>query len=224
MRWSGSIVVRVVRVVYILHAQYLDRIQTLNPNVYFIIVIYTQTRAMSISVQAAPQAPSYDAASIQVPANIATPQATMDAVKAQQGQLNAVNTLSGGRSRSRRQGRGRSHKSFIRTYKGRRYIPKQQQGGSSGGAIVIPQVGSTCSAGPQCAGAQNANFTAIHNQAQSNSINDAYATQKGGRKKVRFSHATARRRRSHRRPPRHDQSLTSMVAYNIKKVLRKVFS
>ena len=190
---------------------------------------------MPLNIQAAPQAPSYDAASIQVPANIATPQATMDAVKAQQGQLNAVNTLSGGRSRSRRKGRkgrqgrqgrqGRGHKSFIRTYKGRRYIAKeqQQQTGGSGGSIVIPQVGSTCSAGPQCAGAQNANFTAIHNQAQSNSINDAYATQKGGRKKVRFSHATARHRRSHRRP-RHDQSLTSMVAYNIKKVLRKVFS
>ena len=175
---------------------------------------------MPLNIQAVPQAPSYDAASIQVSAKIATPQATMDAVKAQQGQLNAVNTLSGGRSRSRRRG-----KSFIRTYKGRRYIAKEQQtGGSSGGAIVIPQVGSPCSAGPQCAGAQNANFTAIHNQAQSNSINDAYATQKGGRKKVRFSHATARHhRRSHRRP-RHDQSLTSMVAYNIKKVMRKVFS
>ena len=182
---------------------------------------------MPLNIQAAPQAPSYDAANIQVPANIATPQATMDAVKAQQGQLNAVNTLSGGRSRSRRKGRqGRGpHKSFIRTYKGRRYIAKQQeqQTGGGGNAIVIPQVGSTCSAGPQCAGAQNANFTALHNQAQSNSINDAYATQKGGRKKVRFSHATARHRRSHRRP-RHDQSLTSMVAYNIKKVLRKVLS
>jgi hypothetical protein len=188
---------------------------------------------MTLNVQSAPQAPSYTAASIQVPANIATPQATMNAVKAQQGQLNAVNTLSGG-GRSRRSHRSRRsgeypHKSFIRTYKGRRYIAKERQhqtGGSTtssqhGGQIVIPQVGSTCSAGPQCAGAQNANFTAIHNQAQSNSINDAYATQKGGRKKVRFSHATARRRR-HR--PRHDQSVTSIIAYNIKKVMRKVFS
>jgi hypothetical protein len=181
---------------------------------------------MPLNIQAAPQAPSYDAASIQVPANIATPQATMEGVKAQQSQLNAVNTLSGGRgggrgrSRSRRLGR----KSFIRTYKGRRYIPKQQTGGSSssqsGGQIVIPQVGSTCSSGPQCAGAQNANLTATHNQALSNSINDAYAEQKGGRKKVRFT----MNRRSHRRKPRHDQSLTSMIAYNIKKVMRKVFS
>ena len=173
---------------------------------------------MPLNIQAAPQAPSYTAESIQVSSKIATPQATMESVKAQQGQLNAVNTLSGG---SRRRGRG--HKSFIRTYKGRRYIAKQHQQ-TGGNAIVIPQVGPTCSAGPQCAGAQNANFTAIHNQAQSNSINDAYATQKGGRKKVRFSHATARHRRSHRRPPRHDQSLTSMVAYNIKKVMRKIFA
>lgn len=203
---------------YILHAQYLDRIQTrTHPRCLFYncyIYTHTHTHAMPLNIQAAPQAPSYDAANIQVPANIATPQATMEGVKAQQGQLNAVNTLSGGRSRSRRSGR----KSFIRTYKGRRYIAKEQQ---TGGSIVIPQVGSTCSAGPQCAGAQNANFTALHNQAQSNSINDAYATQKGGRKKVRFSHATARHRRSHRR---HSRSLTSMVAYNIKKVLRKVLS
>lgn len=191
---------------------------------------------MSLNIQAAPQAPSYDAASIQVPANIATPQATMEGVKAQQSQLNAVNTLSGGRGGGRGRSRGRSrnrrlgHKSFIRTYKGRRYIPKQQQqqtGGSSssqsGGQIVIPQVGSTCSSGPQCAGAQNANLTATHNQAMSNSINDAYAEQKGGRKKVRFGHAMTHRR-SHRSKPRHDQSLTSMIAYNIKKVMRKVFS
>jgi hypothetical protein len=185
---------------------------------------------MVLNIQEAPQQPNYTAAPIQVSANIATPQATMNNVKEQQGQLNAVNTLSGG-GRSRR---GRSHKSFIRTYKGRRYVPKQQQtGGSStstqqGGQIIIPQVGSSCSSGPQCAGAQNANFTAIHNQAQSNSINDAYATQKGGRKKVRFSrtHTTTHRRRvTHAaRKPRHDQSLTSVIAYNIKKVMRKVFS
>jgi hypothetical protein len=194
---------------------------------------------MSLNIQSAPQAPSYNAASIEVPANIATPQATMDAVKAQQGQLNAVNTLTGGRSKGRgRKGRRGEypHKSFIRTYKGRRYIAKQQQqhGGSTssqeGGQIVIPQVGSTCSGGPQCAGAQNANFTAIHNQAQSNSINDAYATQKGGRhrhgthKKVRFlSHATTQRR-SRSRSRHHGQSLTSRIASNIKKAIRKVFS
>ena len=174
---------------------------------------------MPLNIQAAPQAPSYDAASIQVPANIATPQATMDGVKAQQSQLNAVNTLSGGRSR---RGRGRGRGRRLHTQRRNRKSVILQNGGSSqsGGQIVIPQVGSTCSSGPQCAGAQNANLTAVHNQAQSSSINDAYATQKGGRKKVRFSRT--HRARTHR--ARHDQSITSMIAYNIKKVMRKVFA
>jgi hypothetical protein len=190
---------------------------------------------MSIKVQEAPQAPSYAAANIQVPANIATPQATMESVKAQQGQLNAVNNLTGGRKRrsTKRQQRSRQykHRSFIRTYKGRQYQQereRQQQKGGAGaipdGRIPIPQVGSTCTSGPQCAGAQNATFTALHNQAQSNSINDAYA-QSGGRhtyrhKNVRFSHSKHHRKSKQR----HDQSLTSMIAYNIKKVMRKVFN
>ena len=183
---------------------------------------------MSIKVQEAPQAPSYAAAHIQVPANIATPQSTMEGVKAQQGQLNAVNNLSGGRHRTsttKRQKRQRSykHKSFIRTYNGRRY-QQQQQGGAGAipeGRIPVPQVGSTCSSGPQCMGSQNASLTALNNQAKSNSINDAYAQSGGsGHKKVRFSH-TKRHRNTKQR---HDQSFTSTIAYNIKKVLRKVFA
>lgn len=190
---------------------------------------------MSLKIQETPQAPSYAAANIQVPANIATPQATMEAVKAQQGQLNAVNNLSGGRRRrsTKRQQRSRQykHKSFIRTYKGRKYASKEQEQQQKGGAgavpagqIPVPQVGTTCTSGPQCAGAQNATFTALHNQAQSNSINDAYA-QSGGRhtyrhKNVRFSHSKHHRKTKQR----HDQSLTSMIAYNIKKVFRKVFN
>jgi len=185
---------------------------------------------MSLKVQEAPQAPSYAAANIQVPANIATPQATMENVKAQQSQLNAVNTLSGGRRKKHTAKRGKKsreykHRSFIRTYKGRRYQEShqqqhQQQKGGAGERIPIPQVGSTCTGGPQCAGAQNASLTALHNQAQSNSINDAYVTQSGGggkRKTFRVSH----RRHRHRH---FSQSLSSMIAYNIKKVMRKVFS
>jgi len=185
---------------------------------------------MSLKVQEAPQAPSYAAASIQVPANIATPQATMENVKAQQSQLNAVNTLSGGRRKKHTAKRGKKsreykHRSFIRTYKGRRYQEShQQQKGGAGERIPIPQVGSTCTSGPQCAGAQNASLTALHNQAQSNSINDAYVTQSGGssggkRKTFRVSHHRHRHRHRH-----HSQSLSSMIAYNIKKVMRKVFS
>jgi hypothetical protein len=185
-----------------------------------------------LHIQETPKQPDYTAASIQVPANIATPQATMDNVKAGQSQLNAVNSLTGGRGRSRRRRHGREtkhkrefkHKSFIRTYKGRKY----QKGGSEvGGAIAIPQVGSPCSSGPNCAGAQNASFTSIHNQAMSNGSNDAYAAQTGGRRanrKVRFSKHRTYHRRPQSRKPRHDQSLTSMIAYNIKKVMRNVLS
>lgn len=187
---------------------------------------------MSLKVQEAPQAPSYAAASIQVPANIATPQATMENVKAQQSQLNAVNTLSGGRRKKHTAKRGKKsreykHRSFIRTYKGRRYQQqhqqRQQQQGGSGERIAIPQVGSTCTSGPQCAGAQNASLTALHNQAQSNSINDAYVTQSGGgvASKQKTFRASQRRHRHHRH---HSQSLSSMISYNIKKVMRKVFS
>ena len=187
---------------------------------------------MSLKVQEAPQAPSYNAASIQVPANIATPQATMENVKAQQSQLNAVNTLSGGRRKRRVTNRGGKksreykHRSFIRTYKGRRYQQQQQQQkGGAGERITIPQVGSTCSSGPQCAGSQNASFTALHNQAQSNSINDAYVTQGGGRsgkrKTIRRHHRGSRHHNHHNH---HNQSISSMIAYNIKKMMRKVFS
>ena len=175
---------------------------------------------MPLHIQEAPQAPSYDAQSIQVPANIATPQATMNSVKDQQAQLNSVNNLTGGRVRRHRSQHKRKS-AVIRTYKGRK---QQQQGGSGAvpdGRIPIPQVGSTCSQGPQCAGAQNATFTAIHNQAQSNSINDAYA-QSGGRKTRRNNNNHHHGHKSQQR--KHKPCLTSTIAYHIKKVFRKVFS
>ena len=187
----------------------------------------------SLQIQQAPPPQDYSAAHIQVPANIATPQATMDNVKAQQSQLNAVNNFTGGSRRARQTQHKRDWKpkSFIRTQKGRRYREPSQKGGSTGAAIPIPQVGSTCSSGPNCAGAQNATFTALNNQASANGANDAYAAQSGGRRgrvgrKVRFSkhHRSDGHRRSHSQKPRHDQSLTTMIAYNIKKVMRKVFS
>jgi hypothetical protein len=188
---------------------------------------------MSLKVQEAPQAPSYAASSIQIPANIATPQATMENVKAQQSELNAVNTLSGGRRKRRVTKRGGSkgkksreykHRSFIRTYKGRRWQQQQQQQqqkGGSGERIPIPQVGSTCTGGAQCAGAQNATFTALHNQAQSNSINDAYVTQSGGR-----SSSKRNSRHRHRHSHRHSQhnSLIDTFTHNMKKMMRRVFS
>jgi len=169
---------------------------------------------MPLAIQSAPEAPNFTADSIQISAKSATPQASMANIKAQADGLNAVNSLSGG-GRSRR-GRGPP----------RRTQRRQQKGGSSqsGGQITIPQVGPICNSGPQCSAVQNANLTAVSNQAKSSSVNDAYATQTGGRKKVRFSRTHRTRSRSHRRKSRHDQSITSMVAYNIKKVMRKIFA
>lgn len=219
----------------------------LEPMIIYIQYMYiTNMSTPPLNVQSAPQTPNFSAESIQVSAEIATPQAAMESVKSGQQQLNSVNTLSGGSKRRRRHIRATQRKrewkpkSFIRTYKGRKYQQIEQKGGSSstesGGQISIPQVGSPCSSGSQCAGAQNAAFTAIKNQALSNGANDGYVAQTGGRKdrKVLFSkHNTyytthrvrgnkGRSRHSHK--PRHDQSLTSMIAYNIKKVMRKVFS
>lgn len=176
---------------------------------------------MTLNIQQTPQAPSYEAAPIQVPASIATPQNAMGAIKDQQEQLLSVNTLTAGSRRKRtgkqkqkqkqKQGTGK-RVSFVRTYKGRKY---QQNGGSDGERIPVPQVGSTCSGGTQCAGAQNAAFTSIYNQAQSNSINDAYVSgQSGGRRRKTF----------HRRHSQRKYSLTSTIVYKMKKALGKVFS
>ena len=193
----------------------------------------------SIKVQEAPQTPSYAAEAIKVPANIASPQSTMDNVKAGQDQLNAVNTLSGGRHRGTKHQRSRRHKSFIRTYKGRRYTAsKQQTGGSSAAAanseqIPVPQVGPLCSSGPQCAAAQNANFTALNNQAKSSSINDAYVKGGGGgggRRRHRHNksahnehhHRQRHSGASHRKTK--DYSLQSTITYNINKIIRKIFT
>jgi hypothetical protein len=186
-------------------------------------------------VQQAPQAPSYAPAGIQVPANIATPEATMNSVKEQQSQLNAVNNLTSGGGRRHKQQQRRRGKtqrkrraSFIRTYKGRKY----QSGGASqtgGEAISIPQVGPICNGGPQCSATQNAAFTSIENQGKSNSINDQYLT--GGRrrhKKVRFTrghgHGHGHGRSSHRRHSRRQYSMLSTATYKLKKVIDKVFS
>ena len=184
-------------------------------------------------VQQAPQTPSYAPAGIQVPANIATPEATMNSVKDQQSQLNAVNNLTSGGGRRHKQRKGR-RASFIRTYKGRKY---EQSGGASqtgGEAIPIPQVGPICNGGPQCSATQNAAFTSIENQGKSNSINDAYL--KGGRrrhKKVRFTHGHGYGRSSHRRHSRRHSrrhgtrrqySMLSTATYKLKKFMDKVFS
>jgi hypothetical protein len=193
----------------------------------------------SIKIQEAPQTPSYAADPIQVPANIASPQSTMDNVKAGQEQLNSVNTLSGGRHRGTKHQRRRWHKSFIRTYKGRRYTAsKQQTGGSTaaanGGQIPVPQVGALCSSGPQCSAVQNANLTALGNQATSSGLNDSYATGGGGSRRAHRHRKSAHNdHHHHHHRQRHsgashrktkEYSLQSTIAYNMNKLLRKIFT
>ena len=197
----------------------------------------------SIKIQEAPQPPSYAADPIKVPANIASPQSTMDNVKAGQEQLNSVNTLSGGRHRgTKHQRRRRWHKSFIRTYKGRRYTAsKQQTGGSTaaanGGQIPVPQVGALCSSGPQCSAVQNAKLTALGNQATSSGLNDAYVASGGGRRAHQHNksahndhhhnHRSHHHHRSHSGASHRktkDYSLQSTITYNINKIIRKIFT
>ena len=182
---------------------------------------------MPLNIQSAPETPNYDAQSIQISAQNATPQASMAGIKAQAGQLNAVNSLSGGRGGRRGRGPRTQRRGQRNTFKEQK---QHQKGGSSqsGGQIPIPQVGSLCNSGPQCSAVQNANLTAVSNQATSNGLNDSL---KGGRgrgrgrgrdhKKVRFSRTRTHTTRTRR--TRHDQSLTTLVAYNIKKVMRKIF-
>ena len=192
----------------------------------------------SIKIQEAPQTPSYAAEPIKVSANIASPQSTMDNVKAGQEQLNSVNTLSGGRHRGTKHQRRRRHKSFIRTYKGRRYTAsKQQTGGSTAAAnsaqIPVPQVGPLCSSGPQCSAVQNANLTALGNQATSSGLNDSYATGGGGGRRAHRHRKSAHNDHRHHRHQRHsgashrktkDYSLQSTIAYKMNKLLRKIFT
>ena len=191
----------------------------------------------SIKIQEAPQTPSYAADPIQVSANIASPQSTIDNVKAGQDQLLSVNTLSGGRHRGTKHQRRRRHKSFIRTYKGRRYTAsKQQTGGSTaaanGGQIPVTQVGPLCSSGPQCSAVQNANLTALRNQATSSGLNDGYAKGGGSRRAHRHRksahndhhhhHRQTNSGASHRKTK--EYSLQSTIAYNINKIIRKIFT
>lgn len=147
-------------------------------------------------------------APIIVNSRTATPEAVAAGVTANQQQMQRVNDLSTGgssrsqsRSRSSKKVKPHSRRRHIRTYRRRRMNRQQQTGGTAAaaGAIVIPQAPgqATCSEGPQCAGAQNANLTSVLNQAKSSGANDGYVSGGGGGggKKTR----NQKRRRSHHR-------------------------
>ena len=117
----------------------------------------------------------FNAKPVEVQASNATPEAAMANITANQQQLQKVNNLTSGGGKRRRSS------SHIRTYKGRKYM-KAQRGGT--GEIVIPQAPgqATCTEGPSCAGAQNANLTATLNQSKSSAANDGYVSSGGGRR------------------------------------------
>ena len=145
-------------------------------------------------------------APVEIKAGTATPEAVAAGITANQQQMQKVNDLSrGGSARSRSRSRsskkvksGSRRRRHIRTYRRRGRQQQQQNGGAAAaaGAITIPQAPgqATCSEGPQCAGAQNANLTSVLNQAKSSGANDGYAG--GGKKRTRNSQ---KRRKSQRR-------------------------
>ena len=154
---------------------------------------------------------NFNAAPVEVKAGTATPEAVAAGITANQQQMQKVNDLSRGgsarsrsRSRSSKKVNSRSRRRHIRTYRrrGRGRQQQQQKGGATAaaGAIVIPQAPgqATCSEGAQCAGAQNANLTSVLNQSKSSGANDAYVSS-GGKKRMRKTRNSQKRRRSHHR-------------------------
>lgn len=150
---------------------------------------------------------NFTPAPVIVNSHTATPEAVAAGITANQQQMQKVNDLSRGgsarsRSRSSKKVKPHSRRRHIRTYRrrGRGHQQQQQNGGAAAaGAIIIPQAPgqATCSEGPQCAGAQNANLTSVLNQAKSSGANDAYAV--GGKKRMRKTRNSQKRRKSHHR-------------------------
>jgi hypothetical protein len=152
---------------------------------------------------------NFSPAPVEVRASSATPEAVAAGITANQQQMQKVNDLSRGgsaRSRSRSSKKVKPHsrrRRHIRTYRhrGRQQQQQQQNGGAAaaGAAIIIPQAPgqATCTEGAQCAGAQNANLTSVLNQAKSSGANDAYAG--GGKKRMRKTRNSQKRRKSHHR-------------------------
>lgn len=155
---------------------------------------------------------NFSPAPVEVKASSATPEAVAAGITANQQQMQKVNDLSRGgsarsRSRSRSSKKVKPHsrrRRHIRTYRhrGRQQQQQQQQNGgaaAAGAAIAIPQAPgqATCTEGAQCAGAQNAKLTSVLNQAKSSGANDAYAG--GGKKRMRKTRNSQKRRKSHHR-------------------------
>lgn len=139
---------------------------------------------------------NFSQAPIMVSAKNATPEAALQNIQANESNLQQVNKLSGGAINNRVRGRG-TGKYRKNTYS-RRFIKRSRQTGGSEtqGAITIQQGPgqASCSEGPGCAGAVNADLTATINQAKSNSLNDGKVG--GGFKRRNFKNKSKKFKQS----------------------------
>jgi hypothetical protein len=122
-----------------------------------------------------------------------TPDKLLNANQTAGKELNMVNQLSGGKKSRRRNSKKtvrRRNKNNTRKVVLRKRTSKQYKkdkrhtrakhynfiGGNdgNGGGITVPQVGASCTTGPNCPGAMNAGFIATANQAAENSSNDGF--------------------------------------------------
>jgi len=132
-----------------------------------------------------------------------TPDKLLNANQTAGKELNMVNQLSGGKKSRRRnskktvrrsRNKNNTRKVVLRKRTSRQYkkdkrhtrakhynfIGGNDGSGSGSGGITVPQVGASCTSGPNCPGAMNAGFIATANQATENSSNDGFV---GGKRR-----------------------------------------
>lgn len=140
----------------------------------------------------------FSPAPIMVSAKNATPEAALQNIQANESNLQQVNNLSGGAINNRGRGRGRGTGKYRKNTYSRRFIKRSRQTGGSAtqGAITIQQGPgqASCSEGPGCAGAVNADLTSTINQAKSNSLNDGKVG--GGYKRRNFKNKSKKFKQS----------------------------
>ena len=146
-------------------------------------------------IKAEPAEQNYSAAPIHVAEHISTSDSVTNNISAQNKLLNSVNNLTrGGKRRMKKGGRTKSKnmRKYYHRYNTRTNKRRLQHGGEP---IIIAQSPghATCSEGTSCPGAQNAVFTSISNQLESNGKNDRLM---GGRRKMKKLNKYSKRRYS----------------------------
>lgn len=129
-----------------------------------------------------------------------TPDKLLNANQTAGKELNMVNQLSGGKKSRRRNSKktvrrsrnknntrkvlrkrtSKQYKNDKRHTRTKHYNFIGGNDGSGSGGITVPQVGASCTTGPNCPGAMNAGFIATANQATENSSNDGFV---GGKRR-----------------------------------------